>query len=362
MKLVLPTLTFIIVTSFIQKNELLDNVSGFETKKPVTLCEGPLCKAPSRVAMVRSGSLAKPANSAGTADMVFIRGGSFQMGAADFPDAKPVHGVTVNSFWMDSHEVTNAQFETFVKATGYVTIAERPLNPADYPGVPADKLVPGSAVFTPPTRAVSLQNPLQWWQYVAGTNWRHPLGPNSTIVGKGKEPVVQVCYDDAAAYARWAGKRLPTEAEWEFAARAGRKETKYYWGNELKPKGKWITNIFQGNFPNANTAEDGFQTTAPVQTYPANAYGLYDMEGNVWEWCSDLYRPDYYQKSPANNPKGPKESYDPDEPGIVKHVQRGGSFLCSDQYCVRYQAGSRGKGETSSASNNLGFRCVRAVQ
>ncbi|UFH56169.1 formylglycine-generating enzyme family protein [Spirosoma sp. KNUC1025] len=361
MKLLIPVLALVLVSSFMQKNVVMDNVPEAEDRKSISLCEGPLCKIPSRAAVLRSGSLAKPENRSETAEMVLIQGGNFQMGAADFPDARPIHGVTVNSFWMDRHEVTNAQFAAFVKATGYVTVAERPLNPADFPGVPADKLVPGSAVFTPPTQAVSLQNPVQWWQYVAGTNWRHPLGPKSSIVGKDSEPVVQVCYDDAVAYARWAGKRLPTEAEWEFAARAGRKAAKYYWGNELKPRGKWAANIFQGNFPNANTAEDGFRTTAPVQTYSANAYGLYDMEGNVWEWCSDLYRPDYYQKSPVNNPKGPGNSYDPDEPGTIKHVQRGGSFLCSDQYCVRYQAGSRGKGETTSASNNLGFRCVRSV-
>lgn len=306
------------------------------------------------------GSTAK--SGAGTTEMALIKGGRFPMGSAGFPDAKPVHTVTVNSFWMDTHEVTNAQFNAFVKATRYVTVAERPLNPADYPGVPVDKLVPGSAVFSPPTRPVSLNNPLQWWQYVASANWRHPLGPSSNLVGKDNEPVVQVCYDDAAAYARWAGKRLPTEAEWEFAARGGRTGTTYYWGSDLKPGGKWVANIFQGSFPNANSAEDGFRTTAPVRTYPANKYGLYDMEGNVWEWCSDLYRPDYYQKSPANNPKGPANSYDPDEPGTIKHVQRGGSFLCSDQYCTRYQAGSRGKGETTSASNNLGFRCVRSAQ
>ncbi|MFD2571796.1 formylglycine-generating enzyme family protein [Spirosoma soli] len=362
MKQTLPILALLLASPFIQKNELVDNVMGVEPQKAITFGEGPLCRIPTRAAVIRSGSSPTSNDSRGNAEMVLIKGGSFSMGAAEFVDARPIHAVRVNNFWMDKHEVTNAQFAQFVKATGYVTVAERPLNPADYPGVPVDKLVPGSAVFTPPARPVSLQNPLQWWQYVAGTNWRHPLGPRSSLVGRDNDPVVQVCYEDAVAYARWAGKRLPTEAEWEYAARAGHKGTKYYWGSELKPQGKWVTNIFQGNFPNANTAEDGFRTTAPVQTFPANAFGLYDMEGNVWEWCSDLYRPDYYQKSPANNPKGPSDSYDPEEPGTIKHVQRGGSFLCSDQYCVRYQAGSRGKGETSSASNNLGFRCVRSAQ
>lgn len=281
------------------------------------------------------------------------------MGSEEFADSKPIHTVTVNSFWMDEHEVTNAQFAAFVKATGYITVAERPLNPADFPGVPADKLVPGSAVFSPPSHAVSLTDPMQWWQYVAGANWRHPMGPAGSIEGKDNEPVVQVCYEDAAAYAKWAGKRLPTEAEWEYAARAGKANTKFYWGNELKPHGKWVANIFQGNFPNNNILEDGYAFVSPVKTFTSNAFGLYDMEGNVWEWCSDWYRPDYYKSSPVNNPKGPSNSYDPDEPGVKKHVQRGGSFLCSDQYCIRYKAGSRGKGETSSASNNLGFRCMK---
>ncbi|OJW74819.1 MAG: sulfatase-modifying factor protein [Spirosoma sp. 48-14] len=348
--------------AFIRKTGIPAQNPAKTPQKSIALCGGSTCRVPSRAVALRTSLVSTTGREQTTADMVLIKGSSFQMGSIDFSDAKPVHTVTVNTFWMDTHEVTNAQFEAFVKATGYRTVAERPLNPADYPGVPADKLVPGSAVFTPPTQPVSLQNPLQWWQYVAGANWRHPQGPQSNLVGKANEPVVQVCYEDAAAYARWAGKRLPTEAEWEFAARAGRKNATYYWGNTLKPAGKWVANIFQGSFPTKNTLDDGFRTTAPVKTFPANPNGLYDMDGNVWEWCSDLYRPDYYHKSPAANPKGPADSFDPDEPGTVKHVQRGGSFLCSDQYCIRYKAGSRGKGETTSASNNLGFRCVRTAE
>ena len=318
-----------------------------------------VCKPPSRsVALKENRSLTASIGNSNK-EMVLIRAGIFQMGSEDFEDSKPVHAVTVKSFWMDEHEVTNTQFAAFIKATGYITVAERKLSPADFPGVPLDKLVPGSAVFTPPARPVSLDNPMQWWQYVPGANWRHPLGPSSSIIDKEKEPVVQVCFKDAAAYAKWSGKRLPTEAEWEYAARAGKKNSTYYWGDELKPAGKWAANIFQGNFPDKNSLEDGFSTTSPVKTFLPNGFGLYDMEGNVWEWCSDLYRPDYYGSSPKINPKGPAESYDPEEPGIEKHVQRGGSFLCSDQYCIRYKAGSRGKGETSSASNNLGFRCVK---
>jgi sulfatase modifying factor 1 len=318
-----------------------------------------LCRVPSR-SVELNASVNKAINiKSNNNEMVFIKGGNYTMGSNNFPDALPLHTVTVNSFWMDEHEVTNADFAAFVRATKYITVAERKLNAADYPGVTADKLVPGSAVFTPPAKKVSLDNPLQWWTYVAGANWKHPQGPATNIDQEQNDPVVQVCYADAAAFAKWAGKRLPTEAEWEYAARAGKTNQIYYWGNELKPGGKWVANIFQGSFPEGNTAEDGYATLAPVKSFPANGYGLYDMEGNVWEWCSDLYRPDYYKHSPAINPKGPKNSYDPDEPGAEKHVQRGGSFVCSDEYCIRYRAGSRGKGETSSAGNNLGFRCVK---
>lgn len=293
--------------------------------------------------------------------MVRIPGGDFQMGSNDFEDTRPVHPVHVNPFLMDTHEVTNAEFAAFVKATRYKTIAERPLNAADYPGVPADKLVPGSAVFTPPAQPVALENPLAWWEYVAGANWQHPKGPHSKAVPTA--PVVHIAYEDALAYAQWAGKRLPTEAEWEFAARGGNTQAlPYYWGSELKPGGRWVANIHQGHFPDHNTKEDGFADVAPVRSYPANAYGLYDMDGNVWEWCSDYYRPDYYASGPKDNPKGPNDSYDPQEPGAVKRVQRGGSFLCSDQYCIRYKTGSRGKGEVTSGSNNLGFRCVKDVR
>lgn len=319
------------------------------------------CKTPSRIGVLKQ-SLQQDSNQItgnDSAKMIRISGGTFNMGSTNFEDAQPVHKVTVNSFWMDEHEVTNAQFAKFVAATNYKTVAERPLNPADYPGVPKDKLVAGSGVFSPPAHKVSLDNPLQWWKYVAGANWKHPFGPKSNINGQENNPVVHVCYVDAAAYAHWAGKRLPTEAEWEYAARSDKSNHTYYWGDELKPNGKFVANIFQGNFPYRNTVEDGYAGVAPVKSFPPNAYGLYDMEGNVWEWCADYYRPDYYKNSPANNPQGPHDSYDPEEPGAVKRVQRGGSFICSDEYCMRYKAGSRGKGEVSSASNNLGFRCTK---
>lgn len=337
-----------------------------------------LCKEPSRAGLLMKGtqsgtdSAADASNTATTAaagavvvtlsdtgKMVYIDGGSFQMGSGQFADAQPVHRVHVSSFYMDAHEVTNDQFARFVTATHYITVAERPLNPKDYPGVPLDKLVPGSGVFTPPGHPVSLTNPMAWWSYVPGANWRHPKGPTSSIEGKGNFPVVQVCYEDCTAFAKWAGKRLPTEAEWEYAARAGQHFENYYWGKELRPNGQYMANNFQGHFPDKNTKADGYTELAPIESFPGSHFGLFDMEGNAWEWCSDYYRPDYYAASPINNPKGPKDSYDPEEPGLVKRVQRGGSFLCSDEYCIRYKAGSRGKGEPTSASNNLGFRLVR---
>lgn len=296
--------------------------------------------------------------------MVHIPAGSFLMGTDDpaFPDARPLHKVALKEFWIDEHEVTNAEFEKFVNDTHYVTVAERKLDPKDFPGVPIENLVPGSGVFSPPNEAVELNNPMQWWRYVPGASWQHPLGPQTDIKGRENYPAVQVSYEDALAYATWAGKRLPTEAEWEYAAQGNHPGQKYYWGNEMKPGGKWMANIYQGRFPNSNTAEDGFKGIAPVKSFPPNGYGLYDMDGNVWEWCNDFYRPDYYSQSPDKNPTGPKDSYDPDELNAVKRVQRGGSFLCSDQYCMRYRPGSRGKGEVSSASDNLGFRCVKDVE
>jgi sulfatase modifying factor 1 len=217
-------------------------------------------------------------------------------------------------------------------------------------------------VFSPPAGKVALTNLLQWWEYKKGADWRHPFGTGSSIKGKENYPVVHICYEDAEAYAKWAGKRLPTEAEWEFAARGGKAGNLYAWGNELKPDGKWPANIFEGSFPDKDNAGDGYAGVAPVKQYAPNAYGLYDIGGNVWEWCSDWYRPDYYQQlkdGVTKNPKGPSDSYDPAEPGLQKKVQRGGSFLCTDQYCTRYMVGTRGKGEYRTASNHLGFRCVK---
>ncbi len=307
--------------------------------------------------------------------MAWIPGGEFSMGCTDpreipfggpdpMADARPIHRVRVDGFWMDRTEVTNAQFAAFVKATGYVTVAERTPKAEDFPDAPPENLVAGSVVFTPPAGPVPLDNHLRWWAYVAGADWRHPLGPGSSIEGYDDSPVVHVAHEDAEAYARWAGKRLPTEAEWEFAARGGLSGAPYPWGDEFRPGGRWMANTWQGTFPRENTADDGFKGIAPVARYPANAYGLHDMSGNVWEWCADWYRPDTYATDAAagpvaDNPRGPASSFDPQEPGQPKRVQRGGSYLCTDQYCARYIVGTRGKGEISSATNHIGFRCVK---
>ncbi|MCS7016200.1 MAG: formylglycine-generating enzyme family protein [Gemmatales bacterium] len=295
--------------------------------------------------------------------MVWIPGGWFWMGTDRqdlFPDAYPPKLVYVDGFWMDKTEVTNAQFARFVEATGYVTTAERAPSREEFPDAPPDKLVAGSICFRPPQQVAGLDDVRQWWQYVPGANWRHPEGPGSSIAGRENHPVVHVSWEDAVAYAQWAGKRLPTEAEWEFAARSGLDRKPYVWGDELKPGGRWLANIWQGRFPTVNTAEDGFPTTAPVASYPPNGFGLYDMAGNVWEWCQDWYRPDAYQITPRRNPQGPADSFDPLEPGVPKRVQRGGSFLCSDQYCIRYMPAGRGKGEPRSSHQHVGFRCVLA--
>jgi len=309
--------------------------------------------------------------------MVYIPGGEFSMGSLDptemvcggdqpMDDARPLHRVYVDAFFMDATEVTNEQFEQFVNATGYVTIAERKPTREEFPDAPEENLVAGSVVFSPPPAPVPLDNHYRWWSYVRGANWRHPSGPASDLRGREKYPVVQIAYDDAVAYAKWAGKRLPTEAEFEFAARGGLTGKPYAWGDDLKPGGKWPANIYQGQFPvkGGDAGEDGFKGLAPVAQYQPNGYGLFDVGGNVWEWTSDWYRPDYYQTlaeqgGVARNPQGPSSSFDPAEPREAKRVQRGGSFLCSEEYCTRYMVGTRGKGEVSSASNHVGFRCVK---
>ncbi len=309
-----------------------------------------------------------------TEGMVWIPDGQFKMGSADRagrPDEYPVHSVAVDGFWMDAHEVTNAQFRAFVEATGYLTTAERAPDweelkkqlPPGTPRPPDSVLVASSLVFTQPARPVALHDASQWWQWRSGANWQHPEGPGSSLKGKDHWPVVHVSWDDAVAYARWAGKRLPTEAEWEFAARGGLNGAMYPWGSEAVEAGKPKANTWQGRFPDANTGWDGYPGTAPVQSFPPNAYGLYDMAGNVWEWCSDWYRPDAYQRAAESgesvNPQGPEGSFDPDEPTVPKRVQRGGSYLCHDSYCSSYRASARMKASPDTGLSHSGFRCVK---
>jgi formylglycine-generating enzyme len=294
--------------------------------------------------------------------MIWIPGGTFQMGSssAEFKgEAEPIHAVAVPGFWMDATEVTNEQFAEFVKATGYVTVAEKVPDAAQFPDVPKDKLKPFSAVFTPPTSDTPARRMDDWWKPVYGADWKHPDGPGSSITGKEKYPVVHISWVDAQAYATWAGKRLPTEAEWEFAARGGLDGKTFAWGDEFKPGGKSMANTWQGTFPNQNLTEDGHRTAAPVGSYPPNGYGLYDMAGNVWEWCSDWYSRDYFKNSPKDNPKGPESSLDPMDPKSKRKVQKGGSFLCAENYCARYQVGARHSGEMESAADHIGFRCVK---
>jgi formylglycine-generating enzyme required for sulfatase activity len=318
-----------------------------------------------------------PAPGALPEGMIYVPGGEFSMGSLDptemvcggdqpMDDARPLHRVSLDAFFMDATEVTNEEFDRFTTATGYLTVAERKPTREEFPSALEENLVAGSVVFSPPPGPVPLDNHYQWWAYVPGANWRHPTGPASDLKGREKFPVVHISYEDAAAYAKWAGKRLPTEAEFEFAARGGLTGKPYPWGDELQPGGKWPANIYQGKFPQkgGDAGEDGFKGIAPVAQFRPNGYGLFDVAGNVWEWTSDWYRADYYstvaqQGGVARNPQGPASSLDPNEPREPKRVQRGGSFLCTDEYCTRYMVGTRGKGEVRSASNHLGFRCVK---
>lgn len=296
--------------------------------------------------------------------MVWIPPGRFSMGSAyePFADARPIHTVELDGFWMDAAPVTNEEFARFVRATGYVTVAERRPDPKEFPGASPEQLVPGALVFTPPAGPVPLDDVSAWWRYAPGACWKHPEGTGSDLRGREHHPVVQVAWDDAVAYAKWAGKRLPTEAEWEYAARGRLTQMPYVWGREFRPAGRFMANSWQGTFPNLNTKEDGWEWTSPVASFPANEFGLYDMAGNVWEWCSDWYRPDYYARAPRRSPPGPADSSDPAEPGTPKRVQRGGSFLCTDQYCSRYMPGGRGKCSPDTGSSHAGFRCARSVR
>ncbi|HMV47317.1 MAG TPA: formylglycine-generating enzyme family protein [Blastocatellia bacterium] len=312
-----------------------------------------------------------------TAGMVWIPAGEFMMGAsgkdeAARPDEHPAHKVRVDGFWMDETEVTNAQFAAFVKATGYLTTAERTPDweemkkqlPPGTPKPPPDVLVPGSLVFKQPGGPVPLDNASLWWAYTPHANWQQPEGQGSSIAGKDTFPAVHISWDDAVAYAKWAGKRLPSEAEWEWAARGGIAEAVFAWGDEPIEQGTIKANTWQGHFPDQNSKRDGFYASAPVRSFKANGYGLFDMAGNVWEWCSDWYRPDYFAQTArpegVKNPQGPDSSFDPDEPTVPKRVQRGGSFLCHDSYCASYRVAARMKASPDTGLMHAGFRCVKA--
>ena len=300
-----------------------------------------------------NSQLAKPP------DMRWIPGGEFRMGS-DNPAEGPVHSVTLSGFWMDSHELTNAEFARFVEATHYVTTAEKAPTREEFPEAPPEKLVAGALVFTGTPGAVPLNDYTQWWTYRAGANWRHPQGPESSIEGKERFPVVHVVYGDAAAYCEWARKRLPTEAEWEFAARGGLDHATYTWGDERKHDHEKMANLWEGEFPHHNNGQDGFLRTAPVGSFPPNGFGLVDMAGNVWEWTSDWYAPSFDLSLPAINPTGPKMSYDPQDPGTAKRVIKGGSFLCNDTYCKGYRPSARMAADVSTPMEHTGFRCVMA--
>jgi formylglycine-generating enzyme required for sulfatase activity len=306
--------------------------------------------------------------------MVWIPGGEFIMGSKEqsgTQDAQSAHPVKVDGFWMDETEVTNRQYMEFVKATSYITVAERPVNweemksllPEGTPKPPDEDLQPGSLVFTPPNVPVMLNDYSQWWSWVIGANWKHPLGPESTINGKEDYPVVHIAYEDAVAYADWAGKRLPTEAEFEYAARGGLDFKTFSWGDELNPQGKYLANYFQGSFPYKNTAEDGFEGVAPVKSFPPNGYGLYDMTGNVWELCTDWFAVEDFNAGGSAtimiNPRGPERTYDPNDPYAIKRVSKGGSFLCSHEYCSNYKPSGRQGSSFDTGMNHTGFRCVK---
>ena len=301
-------------------------------------------------------------------EMTWIPGGGFAMGSEDFyPEERPVHRVTVDGFWMDEHPVTAAEFRRFVRETKYVTVAERPLDPADYPDADLELLVPGSLVFRGTSGPVNLDDYRNWWEYLPGAYWKRPGGKGTTINGRDTHPVTHVAYEDAEAYAAWAGKELPTEAEWEFAARGGLEGAVFAWGDEHFPDGKAMANSWQGEFPWQNLKQDGFERTSPVGSFPPNGYGLYDITGNVWEWTSDWYVPRHPDEdaSPCCVPSNsrimsPDESYNPGQPGesIPRRVIKGGSHLCAPNYCLRYRPAARQPQMIDTSMSHLGFRCI----
>jgi len=351
------------------KNGIVNHLSVPKSK--AACCESNI---PARFAALNTKANLQPLSGAYKLHegMVLIKAGTFMMGgdnAQAAADEYPKHKVIVNDFWMDKTEVTNAQFARFVKATGYITTAELKPNWEELkkqvpPGTPKPNdslLVAASLVFSPPNHAVPLDDYSQWWVWRKGASWKHPQGLGSSIKGKDNLPVVQVSWYDAVAYCKWSGKRLPTEAEWEWAARGGLKNNIYPWGNEPVDQGKPKANTWQGHFPDNNTLKDKFYGLAPVASFAANGYGLFDMAGNAWEWCADYYNNKYYETvaTGVKDPRGSAKSYDPDEPYAKKRVIRGGSFLCNDSYCSGYRVARRMKSTEDSGMEHLGFRCVQ---
>ncbi|AMO24576.1 formylglycine-generating enzyme family protein [Ramlibacter solisilvae] len=301
--------------------------------------------------------------------MIWIPGGTFRMGSdVHYPEEAPMHFVRVDGFWIDRTPVTNGQFRRFVEATGYVTFAEKAPDPKDYPGALPHMLKAGSMVFTPPGHPVDLRNFANWWDFKFGANWRRPYGPRSSISGLDDHPVVHVAWQDVLAFASWAQKDLPTEAEWEFAARGGLDGAEFAWGDEFTPGGRHRANTWQGGFPNENLKSDGYERTSPVSAFPPNGYGLHDMIGNVWEWTVDWFSAKHEAQAPspccaAHDPRGGREdgSFDPCQPEIriPRKVLKGGSHLCAPNYCRRYRPAARHAQPVDTSTSHVGFRCVR---
>jgi formylglycine-generating enzyme required for sulfatase activity len=293
--------------------------------------------------------------------MVLISGAAFNMGAgAVYPEETPIVRTKVESFYMSRHEVTNAEFMNFVNATGYITVAERIIDPTLHPNIPPEQLKPGSAVFVKLSEAVAATTFMNWWHFREGASWKHPMGPDSNIQGKAHYPVIHIAYEDAMEYSKWKGHRLPTEAEYEYASRGGIKDAKYASGNSLTKNGKYLANTWQGLFPFNDTAEDGYVGLAPVGCFPPNSYGLYDLIGNVWEWTDTAYYPQHFKigNVPANLPP---EGFDNRQSGVPVGVIKGGSYLCAEDFCMRYRPAARHAQDTGLGTSHIGFRTVKDI-